>query len=129
MAALCAAGIGLLVWHYLRMHNAFLEISPKKGQKGYSASMGQFLETFKWFYVVSGTVLAVVGASDLVSALLIRRRRLLAVSLLVACLNCVVLPVGTALAAFTLVVLLRDSVRRAYAAGPRAPAMAGPAAG
>jgi len=129
MACLCAGAIGFLVWHYLRMHNAFLEISPNKGRSGLSTSMGQFLETFKWFYVVAGVVLASLAAANIASGLLIRRRRLLALSLLVACLNCVAVPVGTALAAFTLVVLLRASVRRAYAAVPRAPAGPGPAEG
>jgi hypothetical protein len=129
MALLCAVGIVFLVWHYLRMHNAFLDISPSRGRKGLSPAMGQFLEVFKWYYLASGAALLVVGAANLVSGRLIQRRRLLAVSLLVACLNCAVVPVGTALAAFTLVVLLRDSVRGAYAAGPGAPAAPRPAGG
>ncbi|HMD61108.1 MAG TPA: hypothetical protein VKG78_06735, partial [Opitutaceae bacterium] len=64
----------------------------------------------------------------IVSGLLIGRRRLRVLSLLVACLNCLLVPVGTLLAAYTLVVLLRDSVRAAYrenAAG-RAPVRAAP---
>ena len=116
MACLCAAGIGLLVWHYLRMHSALVSISPTRGQSGLGSPIGQFLGTFKLFYLAPGAMLAVVGAGNLVSALLIGRRRCRMLSLLVACLNCVVVPVGTLLASFTVAVLLRDSVRGAYAA-------------
>jgi hypothetical protein len=43
-------------------------------------------------------------------------------SLVIAGLNCIQIPFGTALGVFTIIVLLRDSVREAYAAGATPPA-------
>ena len=115
-AGLCLAGIGFLVWHYRRMHDAFLDISVSKNQKNGGMLLEQFLETFILFYLASGAALMVLAAGNLLSGLCIRRRRLRVLSLLVACLNFILVPVGTVFGAFALVVLLRPSVRAAYAA-------------
>jgi len=128
MACLCAAGIGFLVWHYFRVHDALVEISPKRAQKGGGAELEQFFGTFRMFYLVPGVALAAVAAANLLSGILVAMRRWRLVSLAVACLNCVVVPVGTVLAALAVVVLLRDSVRRAYAAAAGARAATPPAA-
>src|SRR5271157_4740991 len=116
VAGLCLAGIGFLVWHYRRMHDAFLDISVSKNQKNGGMLLEQFFETFMLFYFASGAVLVALAAGNLLSGLCIRRRRFRFLSLLVACLNFILVPVGTLLGAFALVVLLRPSVRAAYAA-------------
>jgi hypothetical protein len=115
-AVLCLAGIGFLFWHYRRMHGAFLEIAAAKNQKNGGILLEQFFETFMLFYLISGAALVVIGAGNLVSGLLIMRRKHRILSLVVACLNFILVPVGAVLGAFALVVLLRPSVRGAYEA-------------
>jgi hypothetical protein len=113
-AFLCLAGIGLLVWHYTRMHNAFLDITAWKKQKGARTSLEPFFGEFRRYYLICGAVLAAVGAANMLSSLLIGRKKGRVMSIVVACLNCIIVPLGTVLGAFTLVVLLRDTVREAY---------------
>jgi|CZKI01.1.fsa_nt_gi hypothetical protein len=124
-AGLCFAGIGFLFWHHRRMHDAFLEIGVPKNRKNGGIALEQFFDTFMLFYLFSGAVLTVIGAGNLLSGLCIRRRKYRIVSLLVACLNFILVPIGTVLGAFALVVLLRPSVRGAYEAGAARPAPPG----
>jgi len=56
------------------------------------------------------------------SGLLIGRRKGRLLSIIIACLNCLIVPFGPVLGAFTVVVLLRSSVRQAYEAAAGAPA-------
>jgi hypothetical protein len=51
---------------------------------------------------------------NLVSGLFIMRRKCRTFSMIVAGANCIQIPFGTVLGVFTLLVLLRDSVREAY---------------
>lgn len=113
---LCLAGIGLLGWHYSRMHAAFLDVAAWKNQPDGGASLRGFFPVFALYYRVAGAFLAVGAIGNLGSALCIRSRRHRFLSLAVACFDCLAVPVGTFLGVFALVVLLRDSVGRAYAA-------------
>jgi hypothetical protein len=114
-ACLCGAGIGLLHWQYSRMHGAFLDLAAPKIKNGGDPSLEEFFVVFRQFYVVFGAVVLACGMGDLLSGVFIRMRRYRAFSLFVACLNCLLVPLGTMLGAFTVVVLLRESVRGAYA--------------
>ncbi len=124
-AVLCAGGIGFLWWNYARMHAAFLDMARWKKEQGAGASLEEFLSAFAQFYVVAGALLGLGAVANLASALFIARRRHRFLSVAVACLDCVFVPVGTLLGAFAMVVLLRDSVQREY----RRKEAAGPAAG
>ena len=121
-AGLSAAGLGLLWWHYSRMHAAFLDVTAWKKEPGGGASLEQFFSVFAQFYLVAAAILGVCTLGNLASGLFIRRRRHWLISVAVATFDCLVVPVGTILGAFTLVVLLRESVRADYvAAGARNP--------
>src|SRR5579863_8098369 len=85
VAALCLAGIGLLFWHYRRMHAAFLDITAWKKESGGGASLQEFFGVFAQFYWVAGSYLAVGAAGNLASALSIRRRRRRLLSIAVGC--------------------------------------------
>lgn len=113
---LCAAGIWLLYWEYSRVHGAFLELAARKKTHGGDPMLEEFFAVFRQFYLAFGALFFACGVGDLISGVFIRMRRYRAFSLLVACLNCVLVPLGTMLGAFTVVVLLRDSVRGAYGA-------------
>jgi len=105
MALLCLAGTLLLIWQYRRVHDAFLDVT-----------LQEFFEVFNLFYLVPGAIVAACCVGNLLSGILITRRKGRFLSLFVACVNCIMVPIGTLLGAFTWVVLLRDSVRAAYEA-------------
>lgn len=128
-AGVALAVIGVLFWHYSRMHAAFLDVTAWKRQQDGGVSLEQFFGEFRRYYLISGAVVAACGTGNLLSGLFICRRVCRLFSLFVAGLNCVVVPVGTILGAFTLVVLFRDSVREAYDAKGAAPAQPGPGRG
>jgi hypothetical protein len=128
-AAVCLAGIGLLYWHYARMQAAFLDVTSWKHQPGGGVSLEQFLAVFVRYYLAGGAFLAVGALGNLASGLFIRRRRHWLLSVVVASFDCLAVPLGTVLGAFAIVVLLRDSVRRDYAASREPGPGAGPSRG
>jgi hypothetical protein len=114
-AVICMAGIGFLFLHYSIFHKFFANPDMWKGQK--NAPPKEFFEFFKyfvWFYVVMGAFLVIDLLLNVVSAFCLMSRKGRMFSLVVAGLNCVQIPFGTALGVFTIVVLMRDSVRRLY---------------
>ena len=72
-----------------------------------------------WFFVVFGAGAILLGeaiaALNVYSALQISRRRRRVLSIVVAGINCLSVPLGTLLGIFTIIVLARDSVRLQYA--------------
>jgi hypothetical protein len=108
----CFLGIGFLFLHYSLMHRMFDDPNMWKGQK--NPPPKEFLQMFKWFYVVAGFFLMLDIVLNVVSGFCLLRRKCRMFSLVVAGLNCVQVPVGTILGVFTIVVLMRDSVRRLY---------------
>ena len=75
----------------------------------------EFFHIFQWFYLVFGiwfltsAVLNVISGSPC-----IRARKQRTFSLIVAGINCSHMPLGTVLGVFTIIILVRDSVREAY---------------
>lgn len=122
-AGLAVAGIGFLCLHYAFFSAVINNPAMWKDQKG-GPPPAEFFAIFKWIYLVFGTLLVLGGVANLLSGLFMRKRTARVFSLVIAGLNCLQFPFGTALGVFTFVVLLRDSVREAYeaqAAPPFAP--------
>ncbi len=94
-------------------------LNPKmwEGQKG-GPPPQELFAIFKWFYLVFGALLIIGGVCNLLSGLSIHARRHRVFSLVVAAINCIQIPFGTVLGVFTIVVLMRDSVRELYDAQP-----------
>jgi Na+-driven multidrug efflux pump len=115
-AGLAVLGLGFLAAHYLFLH-AFLD-NPEmwKNQKNAAPPPREFFAIFKWFYVVFGVWLVVSGVANVLSGAFIGRRKHRTFSLVVAVLNCLHIPLGTVLGVFTIIVLLRPSVRDIYEA-------------
>ncbi len=114
-AGLAIAGIGFLVLHYSIMKMFFA--NPKiwenaKEQPPFDPV--EFFALFQWLYLIMGVLMVVGGVLTLVSGRFIHRRVHRTFSLVIAALNCLHFPFGTALGVFTLVILSRDSVRRLY---------------
>ena len=117
VSGLALLGIAFLFLHYLMMSTFFLH--PERwNTRGGNVPPREFFNIFIWFYVFMGVVLLVASVGNLISAVFLRWRKHRTFSLVVAGLDCVQIPFGTALGVFTLIVLLRDSVRQSYEASP-----------
>jgi len=112
-AGLAGLGILFLFAHYAMMQVFFANPEMWQGKHGEGPPPG-FFDLFKWFYLVFGLWLVVSTGLNVISGLWIRARKHRTFSLVVAGLNCVNMPLGTGLGVFTIVVLVRSSVRELY---------------
>jgi hypothetical protein len=78
-----------------------------------------FITMFRAMYVVFGTWALVAAVANLLSGFYLKSRRHRTFSFVVAAFNCIHVPLGTILGAFTLIVLSRDSVAKSYAEAPQ----------
>ena len=113
VAGLSVIGIAFLILHYYVMSSVFSNPEMWKAKDG-TGPPTAFFDAFKWFYLFMGVILVVASILNIVSGVFLRQRKHRMFSLIVAGLDCVQIPFGTALGVFTLIVLLRDSVRRSY---------------
>ena len=113
LAGLALIGIGFIVLHHGLMQHFFDNPEMWKNQKG-GPPPAEFFSIFKWFYLFMGTAFLAGGIVNLVSGLFIQKRKYRLFSLIVAGINCIQIPFGTTLGIFTIIVLLRESVRDLY---------------
>ena len=113
-AGLALLGIAFLFVHYTVMHTVFSNPDLWKGPKDAGPPPKVFLDTFVWLYVFMGAIMVIACATNLLSALFLRRKQHRIFSMVVGGLDCLQIPFGTALGVFTVVVLSRDSVRDLY---------------
>jgi len=114
------AGLGLLgilfvLAHYAMFHAFFANPKMWEGQKQ-GPPPAEFFAIFKWLYLIFGVWFLSSLILNLISGLCIRARKGRTFSLVVAGINCVHIPLGTVLGVFTIIVLIRDSVREVYEA-------------
>ncbi|WP_008309867.1 hypothetical protein [Leptolyngbya sp. PCC 6406] len=106
LLALPYIGIGLFALH-----------SPETFENGepFSALL------YGWMFVGMGALFllwgVVIGILTLLSARGLAKHRRYWLSFIVACIECLSVPLGTALGVFTLIVLSRDSVKALYGKG------------
>lgn len=112
VAGFAVVAILFLCLHYALMTALFT--NPKIAQQPDTHQLREFFGILQWFYALAGALLVMGGLANLVSGLWIRARRHRVFSLIVAGLNCVQIPFGTALGVFTIIVLVRDSVVELY---------------
>jgi hypothetical protein len=79
-------------------------------------TLEQIFAIMKWFYLAGAIWFVTSGILNLISGLCLRARKGRTFSLVVAGINCLHIPLGTVLGVFTIVVLIRDSVRELYSA-------------
>jgi hypothetical protein len=113
-AGLAVLGLGLLALHYALMHSLFLHPEKWSQQKNAAPPPKELFAVLKWFYIIIGSALVAALIANLLSGVLICKRRGRVFSLVVGGINCIQIPFGTVLGVFTIVVLLRDSVRELY---------------
>jgi hypothetical protein len=112
-AGLAVLGILFVIGHYYLFSSFFANPKMWEGAKSGPPPVELFY-VFKWFYLVFGCWFLMSGIANLMSGLGMIRRQWRTFSLVVAGLNCLHVPLGTILGVFTLIVLLRDSVREVY---------------
>ncbi|MBI2518565.1 MAG: hypothetical protein HYV95_16945 [Opitutae bacterium] len=115
LGGLSVVGLGFLCMHWAFMHAIMGDPATWQNSKG-GPPPPQMLAVFQWFYLFFGTVIVLHGVMNTLSGWLIFRRRGRMFSLIVAGLDCLMFPFGTALGVFTFIVLLRDSVQEVYGA-------------
>ena len=114
-AGLALVGIGFICLHYALLHTLIDKPDLWKAQQQPApVPARQFFAIFIWVYVVIGSICIAGGLANLLSGLFIQRRKFRTYSLVVAGLDCLQIPMGTMLGVFTIIVLLRDSVRKVY---------------
>ena len=121
LAGLAVAGIGFLCLHFLIFKTILMNPDFWKGQPNAMPPQfqpAQFFAMFKWFYLFMGLLLVLAGVLNLLSAAFLGKRRHRTFSYVVAGLDCLQIPFGTALGVCTIIVLSRDSVRELYETGP-----------
>ncbi len=121
LAGLTLVMIAFLFLHYLIMNAMFSnpqmwEVQGNKGGGPPPEFFAEFIKVFVWFYLFMGIIALAFGAANILSGVFIRQKKHRTFSLVVASLNCICMPFGTALGVFTLVVLLRESVQEEYGA-------------
>lgn len=113
LGGLALVGILFLVFHYLMM-SAFMSPEFWKSQKNGQVPPPELIKLLTVAYLFGGFCLVLGGALNILSGLFLRQRRHRTFSMVIAGLNCLQVPLGTALGIFTILVLSRDSVRHAY---------------
>lgn len=107
------AGLFLLIAHYT-MFRVVWNNSNTLPQQGHAPGALEVFAMGRWLYLVFGLWFIASVALNAISGLCISARRHRVFSLIVAGIDCLFVPLGTVLGVFTMVVLVRDSVRGMY---------------
>jgi len=129
LAGLSLLGIVFLFMHYFMMNTMMTHFSTMevKDASGTAFPFEDFLKVFVWFYVFMGVIFIAICIVNVLSGMFLRRRKYRIFTLVVAGLNCMRIPFGTALGVCTIMVLMRESVIQSYESdrltGPAPPAL------
>lgn len=114
IAGFALLGLLFLLLHFIVMNQIFNNPELWKDAKG-GPPPHVFMGIFIWFYVLFGILVTTFGVANLLSGLFLKRRSHRTFSLVVGGVNCIVVPLGTVLGIFTIIVLQRESVVHRYA--------------
>ncbi len=112
-AGLALVGLLFLVAHFALFHAFFANPKMWENHKQ-GPPPAELFAVFKWFYLIVAIWFVGSGILNLLSALFIRARKHRTFSLIVSGINCLHVPLGTVLGVFTIIVLIRESVRELY---------------
>lgn len=107
----------LMIYVHYRMFSDVVtnpQLWQREGAPPMPAMPVDMLAIMKWVYIVLAALIVGSGLLNLLVALALRRRTLRVFSIVVAAVNCLYFPLGTALGVFTIIVLSRESVRQLY---------------
>jgi hypothetical protein len=113
LAGMLFIGIAFLFVHHQIM-GAFFENPEFWKNQNNPGPPPEFFHAFIWLYVFLGFILVAATSLNILSGLCLYYRKYRMFSMAVGGLNCLQFPFGTALGVFTILVLMRDSVRAVY---------------
>jgi hypothetical protein len=113
MAGFAFLGLGFMLLHFLLI-SQFMRPEFWKALNAANPPPKEVMAILMVVYCLIGFFLIMGAALNFVSGLFLRKRQNRLFSMIVAGLNCLHVPFGTALGVFTFIVLSRDSVRRLY---------------
>lgn len=118
-------GLGVLGYLFLGAHFAFMNMifnNPEmwKAKNGNPANPPppELFAIFKWFYLFFALMLTVGIVLNILSGMYLLKRKNRTFSIVVAGLDCLQMPFGTLLGIFTIVTLMKESVRTRYTDKP-----------
>jgi hypothetical protein len=117
VGGLAALGLPFLGLHFLIFYSA-MTVFPFLGGPNQNAPPPELFKALFWLYPVMGLFFGAAAVLNLLSGWFLRQKRHRTFSLVVAALDCLQIPWGTILGAFTMLVLTRASVQRMYDGGP-----------
>jgi hypothetical protein len=112
-AGLAFLSIFFFIGYYEFMNYIFTNPDIWKNQKG-GPPPAEVFGMLKWVFIFAGFVSAVGGIMNLMAGVFMRQRKHRTFSLVIAAINCLQIPLGTALGVFTIIVLIRPSVVKMY---------------
>jgi len=114
-AGFALLGIMFIFAHYMMMHTFINNPQIWQNQRQ-PMPPREFFAMFQWFYVIFAFWFIGSGILNVISGFCIVARKHRTFSIVVAAINCLHIPLGTVLGVFTIMVLIRDSVREVYGA-------------
>lgn len=115
-------GLVVLMLPLLSLHLMFaysmFTVFPFLAGPDQNAPPQEAFQIIFWVYPIVGLLFLTAAAINLLSGWFLLRKRHRVYSLVVAGLDCLNVPYGTALGVFTILVLTRSSVEKMYEAGP-----------
>jgi len=111
-AGLAIVGLGFLALHYALLGTVMNDPAAWAGHP--APPPPGFFDMFKWFYAVFGAWLGSSFLLNLLAGIYLRARKHRTFCIVVAGTNCMHMPLGTILGIFTIIVLVRDSVRATF---------------
>ena len=115
-AGLALLGLLFVFAHFMIMRTVFThpQFLQSTHQPAPPMPPAEIIGLFKWFYLAAAVWMIASAVLNLLSGLYLRTGKYWTFSIVVAALNCIHMPLGTVLGIFTIMVLLRDSVRVRY---------------
>jgi len=112
------AGLGFFGMLFLLAHYAIFSVFLSNPKMWANQKQGvppiELFAAMKWFYLLFGVWFLASCVLNLISGFCLRARKQRTFSMVVSGINCLHFPIGTVLGVFTIIVLLRDSVRELY---------------
>src|SRR5436853_6703755 len=105
IAGLAVFGIAFLILHYYMMSSVFSHPEIWNAKNG-TGPPKAFFDVFKWFYLFMGVIFVLGSILNIISGVFLRQRKNRMFSLVIAGLDCLQVPFGTALGVLTIIVLL-----------------------
>src|SRR5262249_46148629 len=106
-------GVAFLCAHYAMMHAVFSNPAMFKPERD-NMPPKAFLDAFIWFYLFMGALFLLGLIPNVLSGIFLWQRKNRLFSLIIAGIDCLQIPLGTALGVCTILVLSRESVRSLY---------------